>query len=635
MALVFFGLLPCAFAHQADANKQRASESSPAQTNLTIKTQVRQVILDVVVTDRKHRAVHGLSQQDFTVFEDGKPQRIVSFNEHVETTTASLAVPVAEEPLPPNTFVNTPRTDENLPLIVVLFDLMNTPLIDQSFGHAQMVKFLRKRPPRARIAIFVLSNRLYLLQGFTDDERLLLAAANRKDASGHVSLADQHQTGTNALDAAANGANFAGDDATARNAILNMKEMEAQYDAHLVARRADATIAAFGEIAHFLSGLPGRKNLVWLSGSFPAEIFPTPTASFSGTAYSNPLPTSAPSTTSEMQASEPGTSSIPTLSFSSPMREAADMLAAARVAVYPVDIRGLTTDPAFTAAFGGTFRMPYDQIGTHMGWLQSLWATQAVMEEIADDTGGHAYINGNGLAKDIAASIEEGANYYTLTYAPSDTKFDGRLRRIHVKLAGEGHHLAYRRSYLADDVVVSQAALESDVMEHLQVALRRGAPLVHELEMQVHVAPQGSPRKAKSGEITQLAKFPAYAGVKKWNAVKIQRYLIDYTFWKGLASVENGNDNPRAGKLEFLFAAYDKEDRTMFGQRTPVERKYSKKDWEAIQKGANYHVRQVLEIPADTSWLRLAVRDDVGGRVGSVEIPLPVQPMTLPKNDRP
>ena len=56
----------------------------------TFRSTVRRVIVDVVVRDSDHRAVHGLTAKDFEVTEDGRPQNVLSFDVH-EFDTPSIA----------------------------------------------------------------------------------------------------------------------------------------------------------------------------------------------------------------------------------------------------------------------------------------------------------------------------------------------------------------------------------------------------------------------------------------------------------------------------------------------------------------------------------------------------------------
>ena len=72
------------------------------------------------------------------------------------------------------------------------------------------------------------------------------------------------------------------------------------------------------------------------------------------------------------------------------------------------------------------------------------------MQEIAEQTGGTAYINNNDLKDAVTSAVENGASYYTLAFAPGGKKLDGHFRRIQVKLDKGGYTLSYRRGYFAD-----------------------------------------------------------------------------------------------------------------------------------------------------------------------------------------
>jgi hypothetical protein len=282
----------------------------------------------------------------------------------------------------------------------------------------------------------------------------------------------------------------------------------------------------------------------------------------------------------------------------------------------------LTTDPSFDAS--QFYRSPGELSSAHSNFILEIGAEQATMDQIAEDTGGHAFYNTNGLSDAITTSTEDGSSYYTLAYSPSNTKFDGSLRKIHVQLAQSGYHLAYRRSYLADDSVLEQNAAGAATMR-LQVALRRGAPLAQELPLEAHIKPQGSAKSATREEIAQLAEFPAFARRKKWDGLKIQRYSIDYAIEGSPIALEPAENGGARAKFEILIGAYDVEDHTMFGYRSPLERMYLVKKPEEIRKGS-FHLKHVMEIPSEAAWLRIAVRDAVGDHLGSLEIPLPLAP---------
>lgn len=588
LALATLVLIPAVFRATLRAAAQEPNAARDRGSQATIKTTVRQVLVDVVVTDKKNHPVPGLGQEDFSVLEDGKPQRIVYFEAHRPHASAVAAKAPVLPDLPANTFANVSAANNQSPLNVLLYDLLNTRLTDQPFAHEEIVKFLHNRPAGSRFAIFVLGDTLHLLRGFTDDENQLVAAMNRKEANPHSTLLYQPSSGLSDASGLSGGAG------SAQDMMGRMQNMEAASRRFFLTRRVEKTVGAFEEIAKFLTGLPGRKNLIWLSGSFPASIFPaTDTLDVFG----------------------------PSANFTADLREASDLLTVGQVAVYPVDIAGLTTDPSFDAS--QFYRSPGELSSAHSNFILEIGAEQATMDQIAEDTGGHAFYNTNGLSDAIATSTEDGANYYTLSYAPSNTRFDGRVRRIHVQLTQAGYHLAYRRSYLADDSVLEWDAAGAATMR-LQVALRRGAPLARELPLEAHIKLQGKAKSATKEEIAQLAEFPAFAGRKKWDGLKIQRYSIDYSMEGYQIALEPAENGARA-KFEILIGAYDAENHTMFGYRSPLERMYLVKKPEEIRKGS-FHLRHMVEIPSEAAWLRIAVRDAVGDHLGSLEIPLPLAP---------
>jgi VWFA-related protein len=555
------------------------------------------VLLDVVVTDGKNHPITGLQQEEFSLTEDGQPQRILYF----EARTAGSAAAAANAPALPlasaNTFRNVAAENSERPLNVLLYDLLNTPLTDQPFAHSEIVKFLHNRPPGSRFAIFVLGDRLRLLQGFSDDENQLVAAMQRKEARPRSTLLSQSVGGSPSATEQFSGPTFSGD-ASAQAMLGRLQGMEALTRRFFLERRVDRTMGAFLEIAKFLEGLPGRKNLIWLSGSFPLNIFPgaDPLDAFAGS-----------------------------VSFDAALRQTADLLTVGQVAVYPVDIRGLTTDPFFDASNAATYRSPAEIAQAHRSFLLEIGAEQDAMDQIAEETGGHAFYNSNGLADAIATSIADGANYYSLSYAPSNAKFDGGLRKIRVHLTRRGYHLAYRHSYLADDSVLDQGANRDSM--RLQVALRRGAPLAQEFFVHARLVPQGRSRPATKEEVARLAGFPAYDFRKKGARESIQRYAVDYVLDGSQISLEPAAHGARDGRLqarfEILIGAYDEENRTMFGYRSPQEELYVVKSADdATQKPIR--LRHVVELPADAAWLRVAVRDAIGDRLGSVEISLPI-----------
>ena len=384
---------------------QESPKKSTAQdSGLILQQTVRRVRVDVVVTDAQGHPVAGLLAPDFHVAENGKPQTIRQFEWHNEENVQP-ALP--KRPLlPPLTFMNLPEVPEHGPLMVLLFDALNTPLPDQLNARAQMLEFLKKSSGR-RIAIFYLGDRLRLLQGFTSDTQLLASAA------GHLGISS-----LNGYQAEMAGypTSKPADPGPAQRKLPAEQRMEdveensrQAFASELLKDRVDTTLDALVQISHFLSALPGRKNLIWYSGSFPAGIIPDTNRTIGPI-----LPGSLVRDDS-------------THNYAERMKDTTNLLNATEVSIYPIDARGLLTD------------IPFERKSAEF----------ATMNLIGEQTGGRAFYNTNGLKEALETAADEGSSYYSLVYAPTNMKFDGSLRHISVHLEHGHYNLAYRRTYFA------------------------------------------------------------------------------------------------------------------------------------------------------------------------------------------
>lgn len=569
--------------------------SANTQSKATIKTKVREVVLDVVVADHKNHPVTGIRQEEFSVFEDGKLQNIVSFEAHRSATEASK--PDSSRPpltvLPSNTFLSVSAQRDTLPLNVLLYDVLNTPIEDQLFARKEMIKFLQNRPRGSRFAIFVLSDRLHLLQGFTDDEDLLVSSLNRKEATAVTALSPP-SAGTATLSERLSDSGFM----DPGNLIDRMEHMDSIAESYFLNRRVEKTIGAMLEISRFLGGWSGRKNLVWLSGGFPAGVLP-------GGEAVDPF--------------------AAVVNYSPEIHEAVDRMTLSQVAVYPVDIRGLMVNPLFTAANARRFRTPDAFARARARFFFELAADHATMNELAEGSGGHAFYNTNGLKEAVATAVEDGANYYTLSYSPINKNFDGRLRKIRVTLARKHYSLSYRRSYFGDDEDKLHEKAAGSPFAHIAGTMERGAPLAHEIVFELHVTAEGAPAAATPEQARELSQFAAFASRKKWDDVQIQRYFFDYWVPVEHLSFAVGPEGTRQPNLEFLAVAYDADGTPMCGQLSVGDEAISAESFEKIRR-TSFHTRHGLDVPTQAAWLRVAVRDPAENRVGTVEIRLPLRP---------
>ena len=128
------------------ANTSRAQQ--PPITARAIKVETRVVLVDIVVTDKQGQAVPGLRKENFRITEDGLAQSISSFDEHKGFAPVEIKLP----PMPPNVFTNFPVSRSADSVNVLLLDLLNTTLANQSFVRQQVLQFLGEVKPGTRLA---------------------------------------------------------------------------------------------------------------------------------------------------------------------------------------------------------------------------------------------------------------------------------------------------------------------------------------------------------------------------------------------------------------------------------------------------------------------------------------------------
>jgi VWFA-related protein len=604
-----------------DPSSQKASADAAIPT---FRASAKTVVVDVVVTDSKGHTVKDLSDKDFQIVEDGKPPRINYFHEYKGYGASAASGSNAEQQstaapkLPPNIFANNQLAREDEPVTVFLLDLLNTPPEAQYFAREQLIQFLKDKPKGSQFALCTLSSSLRLIQGFTTDEQLLIATANGK--KGAVRYAPLHEKNTGLDIGTKMQQDVAAFDTNKQFVVQMFQEAEAEEHAQELDRRVWITVDGFAQLARYLSGVPGRKNVVWLSASFPLGIFPN-----------NDL----------------FNAFNETRNYSEMMRKTANLLADAHVAVYPVDVRGLMTrsvfaaanamNPAATPAPGSLAPAPAGASNqgllntsanaqspnpfmqsTHES-LEDQVSDQSTMDQIASDTGGKAFYNTNGVKEAIQTAVEHGSEYYMLSYTPTNHNYDGKLRKIKVTMSSKGHHLAYRHGYFADDPFAplkqEKDALSRDVGV---AAMQHGSPQSHQILFATRIVPVGKPTKVDPAKQASAKK-------KKGPVImEVQHYAVDYAIAGSQLQFALEGDIHH-GALDFMASAFDDEGRALsrIASRTVADLKPS--SYQDTMVGG-FRLHQEFDVPVNAASLRLGVEDELNRKLGTVEIPLPVPP---------
>jgi VWFA-related protein len=360
------------------------------------------------------------------------------------------------------------------------------------------------------------------------------------------------------------------------------------------------TLEALNQIAAYVAGIKGRKNLIWFTEGMPLNIFP------SG-----------------------GVNDLQGITdYAKDLRKTADLLTTAEVAVYPVDARKLFSNPAAGADQHLTSinARTAAKVATTEGAFQQKKGGELLgMEAVAEATGGAAYYNTNDLKSAVSKAIDNGANYYSLSYVPPDLNFDGRYHAIEVEVNRPGVHLAYRRGYNADDIldnaITPALPLTTTAPEpfgnDMQASMQRGVPTSSQVLFDVRVAP--------STEQARPDDPPIFGTLDpKLTDKRLVRYELVYLVPSRQIAFREGPGGTHTCSLEFDLAAYD-----VFGKRitglsqTISPRPLTSEQYQQRLKSP-FQFLQQLDLPPGEIFLRVGILDAVADKVGTLEIPLKV-----------
>lgn len=568
------------------ASSVAPGSSEPSNNVPTFQANANLVLVDVVVRD-KGKPVEGLPQSDFQVFEDGKPQTVSVFEEHRATDVEQAAqAPV----LPPHVYGNFPQYRIESATNVLLLDALNTPLNDQTFTRAQILKYLHTIPRGTQIAVFTLASRLRVISGFTTDVDAIEEALSPEHTPKQKSLMTDPE-GEHAEKVAE-----AGLKAEIPGVTQEVDAFERDHQAFQADQRVDITLGAFGQMARYLSTVPGRKNLIWVSGGLSRAL-------------------------------DPDLSRVDTREaarIGSAVRTVNAELARARVAVYPVDARALMTLPNSNSAVtiaptegglaadlaGAEAEGAQNDIETPQKWSDS----QSEMKQIAMDTGGAAFYNTNAVGKAVEEAITDGSSYYTLGYAPPAVKENGAYHTIAVHLGEGKYELSYRRGYYVLDPGGLQK--EIPILSPITAAMERGVPPLSQVVFEARVLPAGDP------ELHGLKPTPGIAGTPPSPLQPpVTRYFIDYLVDPRQLALKDLPDGRRQAELEVTQAVYDGSSRRVNFSDAGLEVTQTPAQM-ARDMQSGLRLRQEIDVPAGAVALRIGVRDATSDRIGTIEMPV-------------
>jgi VWFA-related protein len=578
----------------------------------TLRITTREVLFDVLAVDANGHPVTGLKAADFSISEEGQPQVIRRLDEHHGMSAADMEKLSSAPPLPPNTFSNfTPVRNTNAS-IVLLLDAMDSPVEAQMAMREQLIKYLKQMQPGPPVAIFQLDTEMHLIQGFTSDPKVLLAAAESKRDMPSLSRPTAAPR------------NYSGD------AVYRRTLMEALRNGMRM-------------MGSYLAGFPGRKNLIWFTGQVPMTVM--------GMGFGNPF-----------------RDGLAVRSTGDDLTDLTDVLTVSRIAVYPVDTRGLGMGPDIVGGRRG-FPSPRSPFFDHNN-----------MDLVAAQTGGKAYYNTNDFTKVITDVVNSTSSYYTIAYATTNSKWNGELRKIEVTVDRPDVQLQHKKGYYAYSLdkreqngiesIEKRRAAQSPQQNasvqpagDTQSAAQQPAGNVPPAEQTPGGAQDANPaansdalgatvhHSANGGfdaamalgavpptEIVFAARILPDTGAQKlekdaplppdnylkpeWQHKPFRNYTVVFDTDIHRVRVEQTPDGLRHGKVDFVAIVY-----TTDGQMVnSTEQKASfdiTQDQYREMLVSGIRIKQQIAVPVKGNFfLRLGVHDETGDQVGALEVPV-------------
>lgn len=533
-----------------------------AQNSPSIHVASRLVEINAVVSDKNGHPVRNLTKDEFVVTDDGNARKLAVFSAEVaEDHTGSRKNALQISPL---VVANRPLRDspESIPVTVILFDGLNIDRIEDFLSaKRELASSLKMLRPGDSIALYSLNGpTIRVIHDFTDDTASLIQAAHR--ISGMQIL---HGSGTTQSLAA----NSAGSSAGEMEQLANfLGEASRSDEAARLRLRTEWTLSALEAIAHHLIG--GRKNLIWISGAFPTTIGLDPETF--------------------LAARQIGTNQE-LYRYSEREKDIAQLFAAAEVAIYPIDPTGLTMDTRYQASVPDGYSSDprtsqpkrYITAGEHAEPFVE------TMSLLANQTGGRAFYNANGVAESIQLALEDARVNYTLGFYVPENAWDGKYHKLAIRVNRPGVQVRTRKGYIA-------APPSSRSIPNVDEALR---------------AFVASPVDGEAIRIrVNVESNPLQRGLQR---------LVLAIDPRDIRFEDNGG-RMRA-QVDIVFAQQAADGRIVKGEKKTLQYALLPSSYQsAVVQGL--FLTEPITIGPEASRLRVVIRDASNGATGSVSIPI-------------
>jgi VWFA-related protein len=571
-----------------------ALSGQAGQSQPSFPAQAEAITVDVVVLDRDGQPVGGLTKEDFTLLEGGRPQPIVGFEARDVPTMTRMRTP-AEAAIPPRAATNAGARDHRGRVLVLLIDDLGlTPTTAQQLGPA-LARWIREQAePDDDITIQTTSGDLWWSAEVSAGRDDLVAVLGRlrgkrspPPSTEWISEVEAyqiviHESRLQAADIESPTGDRAditkgpeepspppllGMNASVVDRVANrlleahscillraprpvmfqckgLAVMLAEHAYGQWTRRAGALLDLVRRVSTDLAGAAGRKSVLVVSDDLLRD-----------------------------------------LSMEAKFRDVVEAAQRSNTALYFSRASGLAGSTLYTAT-GGVNTHPSD-VAT-LG-VEETQVAVAGGEHLANETGGASITTSNDLAAGLARMARDASAYYLLGYQPERAP-DGKWHRLEVKVLRKGLEVRARRGYVASSVASAEVA-------RTPAAVRRGSESARLPSL------SAGPRADIPLRVVSYLKSPDGAG----GATILTVVEVDAA---RVRTAETADGEKARLELSILAVLRDQPKILPLAQTLELKLRPQDKGWLAL-------FREV-RLPPGVAQLRVRVRDTASGAEGAV-----------------
>jgi len=392
-------------------------------TSSPLRMSVRLVDISVVADDRKGHPVTDLKPEDFEIYDNGLEQKMQSFSQP-GGATAEESVHATDPPVFSNRRTDAPDARLKIAgnegsIAILLIDAGNLAWSDLTNAREAMLRFLRSLPANQRVGLYVMKFQGFqILEEGTVDHALVASKLRQwmPNAQDLARWQAEDQRNRQQLDAVLDPTNLQSGNGNNNRAQQTGNPVDAQLGED-GSNPGRSSLSILAGIAQHLATIPGHKNLVWVTTD-------NVLADWTGKARS---------------------SNQGSMHIEGRLLRAQETLNDAHVSLYPLVASQLATQEIDASLIDRNIELAPDRGVAEMP--QDLHPIPAILQEMAEATGGRVIRRSGDMAAALSNVVAEGQSSYLLSFAPN-TAADDQYHQLAVKLtARRGVTLRYRTGY--------------------------------------------------------------------------------------------------------------------------------------------------------------------------------------------